>query len=105
MLYILNTLAVTSKLKNVRQVIEPIPFAQCLLGCTLRFIHGSRSRGRGNIQLRCMAESDDGTKPVVTFRLGVGSDKAPMVMMGMAGNGSKSYTTFSDIFGDSRPAR
>jgi len=52
-----------------------------------------------------MAESDDGTKPVVTFRLGVGSDKAPMVMMGMAGNGSKSYTTFSDIFGDSRPAR
>lgn len=35
-----------------------------------------RSRGRGNIQLRCMAESDDGTKPVVTFRLGVGSDKA-----------------------------
>ena len=35
-----------------------------------------RSRGRGNIQLRCMAESADDTKPVVTFRVGVGSDKA-----------------------------
>ena len=35
----------------------------------------SRSRGRGNIQLRCMAESDAAAKPVVTFRLLVGSEK------------------------------
>lgn len=35
-----------------------------------------RSRGRGNLQLRCMAESDTETKPVVTFRLSVGSEKA-----------------------------
>jgi hypothetical protein len=45
-----------------------------------------------------MAESDDGTKPVVTFRLGVGSDKAPaMVMMGMAQKAIPRFRIFSGI--------
>lgn len=45
-----------------------------------------------------MAESDDGTKPVVTFRLGVGSDKAPL---GMDGNGR---SRFRGDVGDFFPA-
>eukprot|EP00930_Biecheleria_cincta_P023714 TRINITY_DN1707_c0_g1_i1.p1 TRINITY_DN1707_c0_g1~~TRINITY_DN1707_c0_g1_i1.p1 ORF type:complete len:463 (+),score=102.56 TRINITY_DN1707_c0_g1_i1:135-1523(+) len=32
-----------------------------------------RSRGRGTVQIRCMAESDAHELPVVTFRIGVGS--------------------------------
>eukprot|EP00931_Biecheleriopsis_adriatica_P082710 TRINITY_DN5615_c0_g1_i2.p1 TRINITY_DN5615_c0_g1~~TRINITY_DN5615_c0_g1_i2.p1 ORF type:complete len:467 (-),score=104.30 TRINITY_DN5615_c0_g1_i2:199-1437(-) len=34
-----------------------------------------RSRGRGTIMVRCMAESDTVQKPVVTFRIGVGSSE------------------------------
>ncbi|CAJ1387123.1 unnamed protein product [Effrenium voratum] len=54
-----------------KMIMRPRVVAQERGGASFR-----RSRGRGNIQLRCMAESDTDTKPVVTFRLGVGSDKA-----------------------------
>lgn len=41
-----------------------------------------RSRGRGTIELRCMAESDASERPVVTFRIGVGSKEKPDKLRG-----------------------
>ncbi|CAE7421337.1 KCNB1, partial [Symbiodinium microadriaticum] len=59
---------------------QPVPFKMILRPRVVAQERGGasfrRSRGRGNIQLRCMAESDAAAKPVVTFRLLVGSEKA-----------------------------
>lgn len=41
-----------------------------------------RSRGRGTIELRCMAESDVSERPVVSFRIGVGSKDKPDKLRG-----------------------